>query len=91
VFKRVYFVIPMFKNLLFYLFKVRGLSLVDEIRLRFALVNYIYHLLTRRLKNGHLGFYIPGQNPLTIKTFDGYVFMIKPKTTHLALATLLLE
>jgi hypothetical protein len=68
----------MMKNLLFYLFKVRGLSLVDEARLRFALINYLYHLFARKLKWSSLGFYVPGRNPLVIRT-DGHIFVVKPK------------
>lgn len=75
------------KQLLFYLFNVRGCTVIDELRLLLAILRYttISFLKGRRT---YLGLYIPGSKVLKIRTSDGYQFFIRPKTTDLALALL---
>lgn len=81
----------MIRSLLYYLFRLRGYGFRDELRLRVALINYLLHFLTGRLSGGSLGFYIPGQDLLRIKTWDGYIFYVRPKTPDPVYAILSLE
>ena len=74
-------------NLGSYISKVYGCSLLDEIRLLLAPLNFICHLG----KGGVLGFYIPGERPLMVRTWDGFRFVIRPGTTDLGHATLVPE
>lgn len=79
------------RSLIHYLFRVNGCTLKDELRLRIALVNYLFSYLTRRLSGDSLGFYIPGRKLLAIKTRDNCVFLVRSKTPDLTLATLSME
>lgn len=79
--------LEMLKGLAHYLFRVRGCTFRDELRLRAALVNYLFHLLTRRINIGSLGFYIPGEDILKIKTWDNYKFLVRPRTPDISYAT----
>lgn len=84
----------MLKNLTRYLL-TRGLSLHDELRLRVALINYfihyIYYLVARSFGGISPGYYIPGQKPLRIRTWDGYAFLVRPKTPDISMATMSME
>lgn len=77
----------MIKDFTHYLFKVRGLSLTDEIRLRLAIARYLLTFPTG-IRKTYLGFCIPGKKVLRIKTHDGYTFIVRPKTTDISLAIL---
>ncbi len=71
-----------------YLFKVRGVTLKDELRLLAAMALYVLEL-GRRGKT--LGYYILGSETLKIKTWDNYIFNVRPRTTDLGFAALTLE
>lgn len=75
------------KDFAHYLFRVRGLSLSDEIRLWLAIVRYLLTFPTN-VRKTYLGFYIPGRKVLRVKTHDGYTFIVRPKTTDISLAVL---
>ncbi|MET1160157.1 MAG: FkbM family methyltransferase [Thermoprotei archaeon] len=70
-----------------YLFKVRGVRVKDHLRLLLTLLNYLVHLGTP----GFMGYHIPGSKPVLIRTWDGYLFMIRPQTPDLEYATLIPE
>ena len=76
--------VEMLKLALLYVLGIRGLTLKDELRILLALLPSIVKLRSP-------GYYIPGSRPLYIKTWDGYKFIIRPKTTDLGEAVLLLE
>ncbi|MEM1646208.1 MAG: FkbM family methyltransferase [Ignisphaera sp.] len=81
-------VIKSMRQFLIYLLKVRGTTLKDELRLIIAIIMYLV-MLGRR--GSTLGFYIPGRKFLTIRTWDGCIFKVRPKTTDLGFATLTSE
>jgi len=80
-------IIKRLRQLYMYLWRVRGYTLEDELRLIMAIIFYTINLG----KGGSLGFHVPGTHFLKIKTHDGYLFYCRPKTTDLGLATLTSE
>ena len=75
-----------YKKLFMYFFKVHGLNLNDDLRLKIGLFNGLLHLTKPSLVS-----YIRGSTPLIIKTWDGYKFQIRPGTIDLSLASLIPE
>uniref|UniRef100_A0A832FPD0 FkbM family methyltransferase n=1 Tax=Ignisphaera aggregans TaxID=334771 RepID=A0A832FPD0_9CREN len=77
----------MIKDFMYYLFKVRGSTLTDEIRLQLAIARCLIRFPID-MRRTYLGFYIPGKKMLRIRTRDGYTFIVRPKTTDISLAIL---
>ena len=71
-----------------YIFKVRALNFYDQLRLMTTLLNFVKHLGRR---GDRLGFYIPGENVLLIKTWDSYLCFIRPKSSDFSYVNLLGE
>jgi hypothetical protein len=78
-----------------YLTKVRGVTLLDELKLLYAIaragVAYISDILSLGKYLPSLSYYLPGRKLVRIRTEDGYIFNIRPKTTDLSLATMYLS
>ena len=83
------------KGAIQYLTKVRGVTLLDELKLLYAIaragVAYISDILSLGKYLPSLSYYLPGRKLVKIRTEDGYIFNIRPKTTDLFLATMYFE
>ena len=75
------------RELLYFYFKVRADDLSNQLKLWFTPINYLVH----RGKASCLGVYVPGEKAFKVKTWDGYTFLIRPRTEDLSLALLLGE
>jgi FkbM family methyltransferase len=81
------FSIKKLKQLYLYLLRIQGVTAKDELRLIIAIILYASKLG----KGGSLGYFIPGFKPITIRTWDESVFVVRPRTPDLGFATLTLE
>jgi len=82
--------LPRISSFYRYFIKTRGLRVKDAIRLQLTPIIYITH----KIRGGTIdfqGYHIPGQRLLIIKTWDEFVFLIRPKTSDLDYATLIPE
>jgi len=75
------------RELLYFYFRVRADGLFNQLKLWFAPINCLVH----REKAVCLGVYVPGEKPFKVRTWDGYTFLIRPRTEDLSLALLLGE
>ena len=70
-----------------YLFRTRGVRTKDYLRLMFTPLNYLTHLGIP----GYMGYHIPGSEIVLIRTWDDFLFAVRPKTPDLEYATLIPE
>ncbi len=81
-------------GLLYYLFRVRGVSLRDEVRILVGLAKYIIFYAASAIGFGEspkgLWKIVPGGDMLTVKV-GGMVFRARPRTSDLSAATSLID
>jgi FkbM family methyltransferase len=73
-----------------YLTKNKGVTLSDEFKLLYAIARAgIAYLMGKAFRSP--SYYLPGNKVIKIRTEDGYIFSIRPKTKDLILATMYFE